>query len=66
MEWKIKVEIGILIKSKCFWDVVNKVIISMEYELVYGGGKVSYKDYVGVLNKYYIFFFDRIYIIFID
>lgn len=66
MEWKIKAETGTLTKSKRFRDVANKAITSMEHELAHGGGKVSYKDYVGALNKYHIPFFDRTYITSID
>jgi len=66
MEWKIKAETGSLTKSKRFRDVANKAITSMEHELAHGGGKVSYKDYVGALNKYHIPFFDRTYITSID
>lgn len=66
MEWKIKAETGTLTKSKRFRDVANKAITSMEHELAHGGGKVSYKDYVGALNKYHIPFFDRTFITSID
>ena len=38
----------------------------MEHELAHGGGKVSYKDYIGALKKYHIPFFDRTYITSID
>ncbi len=57
MEWKIKAEIGTLTTSKRFRDVAAKSILAMEHELAHGGGKVSYKDYMGALKKYHIPFF---------
>ena len=66
MEWKIKAETGTLTTSKRFRDVAAKSILAMEHELAHGGGKVSYKDYMGALKKYHIPFFDRTYITSID
>ena len=66
MEWKIKAETGTLTTSKRFRDVAAKSILAMEHELAHGGGKVSYKDYIGALKKYHIPFFDRTYITSID
>lgn len=54
MEWKIKAESGTLTTSKRFRDVAAKSILAMEHELAHGGGKVSYKDYMGALKKYHI------------
>ena len=66
MEWKIKAETGTLTKSKRFRDVAEKAILNMENELLHGGGKVSYREYVHVLKRYHIQFFDRLYITSID
>lgn len=66
MEWKIKAETGTLTQSKRFRDVAEKAIKKMKNELAHGGGKVSFKDYINVLNKYHIPFFDRTYITSID
>ena len=66
MEWKIKAETGTLTKSKRFRDVAERCILAMEHELAHGGGKVSYKDYIGALRRYHIPFFDRTYITSLD
>jgi len=66
MEWKIKAETGTLTKSKRFRDVANLAITNMEHSLLHGGGKVSFKDYIGALKRYHIPFFDRTYVTSID
>ncbi len=66
MEWKIKAETGTLTKSKRFRDVAERCILAMGHELAHGGGKVSYKDYIGALRRYHIPFFDRTYITSLD
>ncbi|MEQ5808952.1 site-specific integrase [Alteromonas sp. NFXS44] len=66
MEWKIKAETGTLTKSKRFRDVAERCILAMEHELAHGGGKISYKDYIGALRRYHIPFFDRTYITSLD
>lgn len=38
----------------------------MERELEYGGGKLTYKDYICALRKYHIPYFDRTYVTSID
>ena len=38
----------------------------MQSELLHGGDKVIYKDYIGILRKYHIPYFDRTYITSID
>ncbi|PKG93143.1 site-specific integrase [Paraglaciecola sp. MB-3u-78] len=66
MEWKIKAETGTLTKSKRFRDVAEKAIACMELELANGGGIASYREYIHVLKRYHVTFFDRIYITSID
>jgi integrase len=66
MESRIKAEQGTLTKSKRFRDVAERAITKMENELEHGGGKVIYRDYINVLRKYHIPFFDRTYITSID
>lgn len=66
MEYKIRAETNTLIDSKRFIDVAEKTIAEMQSELLHGGGKVIYKDYIGVLRKYHIPFFEHLYITSID
>jgi integrase len=66
LDYQIRAETNTLVDSKRFKVVAEKAIEKMETELLYGGGKVSYKDYIGALRKYHIPFFDRTYITSID
>ncbi|QBL08420.1 site-specific integrase [Rheinheimera sp. D18] len=59
VEYQIRHQTGTLISSKQFKDVAEKAIQTMEAELYRGTGKVIYKDYILVLRKYHIPFFDR-------
>jgi len=66
MEFKVKAENNLLVKSKRFKDVADRVIKKLQAELDNGGGKVTYRDYIQALNKYHIPYFDRTYITSID
>ena len=66
LDYQIRAETNTLVDSKRFKVVAEKAIEKMETELLYGGGKVSYRDYIGTLRKYHIPFFDRTYITSID
>ncbi len=66
LDYQIRAETNTLVDSKRFKDVAEKAIQKMESELLYGGGIVRYKDYIGTLRKYHIPFFDRTYITSID
>ncbi|RTR40279.1 site-specific integrase [Shewanella canadensis] len=66
MDYEIRAETNTLIDSKRFKDVAEKAIDQMQSELMHGGGKVIYKDYIGALRKYHIPYFDRIFITSID
>jgi integrase len=66
LEYEVRVETNTLFTSKRFCDVAEKAIQNMHGELIHGGGKVIYKDYIGALRKYFIPFFDRTYITSID
>ncbi|MGE6648472.1 tyrosine-type recombinase/integrase [Shewanella colwelliana] len=66
MDYEIRAETNTLIDSKRFKDVAEKAIDQMLSELMHGGGKVIYKDYIGALRKYHIPYFDRIFITSID
>ncbi|ACJ31125.1 Phage integrase [Shewanella piezotolerans WP3] len=66
MDYEIRAETNTLIDSKRFKDVAEKAIDQMQSELMHGGGKVIYKDYIGALRKYHIPYFDRMFITSID
>lgn len=66
MDYEIRAETNTLIDSKRFKDVAEKAIDQMLSELMHGGGKVIYKDYIGALRKYHIPYFDRMFITSID
>ena len=66
MEHKVKAENNLLVDSKRFKDVADRVIKNLQNELDNGGGKVTYRDYIQALNKYHIPYFDRTYITSID
>ncbi|MDO6447165.1 site-specific integrase [Colwellia sp. 1_MG-2023] len=66
MEYKVKAENNLLVDSKRFKDVADRVIKNLQNELDNGGGKVTYRDYIQALNKYHIPYFDRTYITSID
>ncbi|WP_286233685.1 tyrosine-type recombinase/integrase [Thalassotalea sediminis] len=66
MEFKVKAENNLLVNSKRFKDVANRVISKLQSELKNGAGKITYRDYIQALNKYHIKFFDRTYITNID
>ena len=66
MEYKVKAENNLLVDSKRFKDVAERVIKNLQNELDNGGGKVTYRDYIQVLKKYHIPYFDRMYITSID
>lgn len=66
MEFKVKAENNLLVNSKRFRDVADRVIKKLQAELDNGGGKVTYRDYIQALNKYHIPFFNRTYITSID
>jgi integrase len=62
----VKIETNTLYTSKRFNDVAEIAIQNMQNEMIHGGGKVIYKDYIGALRKYHIPYFDRTYITSID
>ncbi|RTR37676.1 hypothetical protein EKG38_16790 [Shewanella canadensis] len=66
MDYEIRAETNTLFDSKRFKDVAEKAIDQMQSELLHGGGKVIYKDYIGALRKYHIPYFDRMFITSID
>jgi hypothetical protein len=66
MDFEIRAETNTLVQSRRFKDVAEKTIENMQSELLHGGGKVIYKDYIGILRKYHIPYFDRTYITSID
>ncbi|WP_215396938.1 tyrosine-type recombinase/integrase [Rheinheimera oceanensis] len=66
IEHQIKAENNTLTISKRFRDVAEKAIQHMETELQRGTGKAVFNDYVGVLRRYHIPFFDRTYITSVD
>ncbi|WP_299083228.1 site-specific integrase [uncultured Paraglaciecola sp.] len=66
LEYEVRVETNTLFTSKRFCDVAEKAIQNMHGELIHGGGKVIYKDYIGALRKYFIPFFERTFITSID
>lgn len=66
MDFEIRAETNTLVQSRHFKDVAEKTIENMQSELLHGGGKVIYKDYIGILRKYHIPYFDRTYITSID
>mgnify|MGYP000485751827 CR=1 FL=1 len=66
LEYEVRVETNTLFTSKRFHDVAEKAIQKMHSELIHGGGKVIYKDYIGALRKYHVPFFDRTFITSID
>ncbi|RHW77571.1 tyrosine-type recombinase/integrase [Colwellia sp. RSH04] len=66
MEHKVKAENNLLVDSKRFKDVADRVIKNLQADLDNGFGKVTYRDYIQALNKYHIPFFDRTYITNID
>jgi integrase len=66
MDFEIRAETNTLVQSRRFKDVAEKTIENMQSELLHGGGKVIYKDYIGILRKYHIPYFDRFYITSID
>lgn len=66
LEYEIKIENNTLVQSKAFRFVAEKCIESMERELEYGGGKLTYKDYIYALRKYHITYFDCTYVTSID
>ena len=66
MDFEIRAETNALVQSRRFKDVADKTIENMQSELLHGGGKVIYKDYIGILCKYHIPYFDRTYITSID
>lgn len=66
LEYEVKIETNTLYASKRFNDVAEIAIQNMQSELIHGGGKVIYKDYIGTLRKYHIPYFDRTFITSID
>lgn len=66
LEHEIGIKTNTLVQSKAFRFVAEKCIKSMERELEYGGGKLTYKDYICALRKYHIPYFDRTYVTSID
>jgi hypothetical protein len=66
LEHEIGIQTNTLVQSKAFRFVAEKCIESMERELEYGGGKLTYKDYICALRKYHIPYFDRTYVTSID
>ncbi|MBO2626657.1 site-specific integrase [Shewanella algae] len=66
MEYQIRSETGTLVTSKRFRDAADKAIQFMQSELDRGTGKANFRDYIIILNKYHIPFFDGIHISTID
>lgn len=66
LEHEIGLKTNTLVQSKAFRFVAEKCITKMEHELVHGGGKLTYKDYICALRKYHIPYFDRTYVTSID
>ena len=66
IEYQLLAEKNLLVRSKRFKDVAEQAISKMHENLDKGTGKVIYQDYIQILRKYHIPFFDRIYITSID
>ncbi|MBL4911451.1 MAG: tyrosine-type recombinase/integrase [Alteromonadaceae bacterium] len=66
IEYKLKLENNVPINTKRFKSVADLAIKRMQQQLAQGTGKQSYNDYIGVLNKYHIPYFDNNYITSID
>ncbi|WP_240219800.1 site-specific integrase [Rheinheimera hassiensis] len=66
IEYEIRSQTNTLTTSKRFKDVAEKAINVMKADLARGAGKAIFEDYIGVLEKYHIPFFDRTYITSID
>lgn len=63
---EILAEQNILVSSKRFRDVAERAIDTMQNALDKGTGAANFKNYIQVLRKYHIPFFDRTYITSID
>ncbi|WP_137223218.1 site-specific integrase [Shewanella sp. MEBiC00475] len=66
MEYQFMADRNILVSSKRFRDVAEKVISTMQEALDNGTGTLNDKTYIQLLHKYHIPFFDRTYITSID
>ncbi len=66
LEYEVRLETNTLYTSKRFKDVAELTIQKMEMELIHGAGAVSFKDYISILRRYHMTFFDRAYITSLD
>lgn len=64
--YQMKFDHNIPIEGKRFEKVAKLAIKRMNSETLSGAGKVSYKDYIGALNKYHIPYFKNLHITSID
>ncbi len=58
-EYMYRLKFHLPIETKLFKDVAELVIKDLQSSLDSGYGKVSYKDYISVLRRYYIPFFGK-------
>jgi integrase len=58
-QWAVREELGLPVKRPCFAVIAAAVIQELEAAEVAGSGKVVYRDYIAVLERYLIPFFGR-------
>lgn len=63
---EIRHENNLLVQSKRFRDVAERVISRLEREYEFGGQRRTCKDYIQALKNYHIPYFDRTYVTSID
>lgn len=59
IEYRIRLQNNLPVISKRFSDVAASCIADMQNQLSAGAGKKSYKDYIAVLNRYLIPYFQN-------
>ena len=63
---KMQADNNLLVSSKRFRDVASQTVAKLQHALDAKTGKAIYKNYIQILNKYHIPYFDRTYITSID
>ena len=59
-QWTIRESLGLPVKQPSFTIVANMTIQELRSALAVGNGKVVYKDYIAVIERYLIPFFGRL------
>ena len=66
LEYKFREKHDVPVISKRFEDVANLAILDMQRQLDADAGRKTYRDYINVINKYFIPFFGKTYITSLD